>query len=45
MEEAQIISPGTSIATPKVIIMMADYGHDPTGARTFGHACSLYLPI
>ncbi|KAI8624157.1 class I glutamine amidotransferase-like protein [Xylariaceae sp. FL1651] len=30
MEEPQIINPGTSIATPKVIFMMADYGHDPT---------------
>ncbi|KAI0505416.1 class I glutamine amidotransferase-like protein [Xylaria bambusicola] len=30
MEDPQIINPGTSIATPKVIIMMADYGHDPT---------------
>ncbi|KAI0397916.1 class I glutamine amidotransferase-like protein [Xylariaceae sp. FL0594] len=30
MEEAQITSPGTSIATYKVLIMMADYGQDPT---------------
>ncbi|KAI2627568.1 class I glutamine amidotransferase-like protein [Hypoxylon sp. NC1633] len=30
MDEPQIMSPGTSISTPKVLIMMADYGHDPT---------------
>ncbi|KAI1331519.1 class I glutamine amidotransferase-like protein [Xylariaceae sp. FL0255] len=30
MEEPQIINPGTSIATPHCIILMADYGHDPT---------------
>ncbi|KAH9890797.1 class I glutamine amidotransferase-like protein [Xylariomycetidae sp. FL2044] len=30
MEEPQIITPGTSISTPKVLFMMADYGHDPT---------------
>ncbi|KAI2602864.1 class I glutamine amidotransferase-like protein [Hypoxylon fragiforme] len=30
MEEAQITSPGTSVSNPKVLIMMADYGHDPT---------------
>ncbi|KAI1097870.1 class I glutamine amidotransferase-like protein [Jackrogersella minutella] len=30
MEEAQISSPGASFSTPKVLIMMADYGHDPT---------------
>ncbi|KAG4216559.1 hypothetical protein PC116_g34960 [Phytophthora cactorum] len=32
LEEPQITSSGTSVATPKVLIMMADYGHDPTGA-------------
>ncbi|KAI1400999.1 class I glutamine amidotransferase-like protein [Hypoxylon fuscum] len=32
MEEAEISSPGTSVAPQKVLIMMADYGHDPTGA-------------
>jgi hypothetical protein len=32
MDEPHIITPGTSIATPKVIFIMADYGHDPTGA-------------
>ncbi|GAP91577.1 putative family protein [Rosellinia necatrix] len=30
MEESQVVSPGTSIATPKAIFIMADYGHDPT---------------
>ncbi|KAL7620087.1 hypothetical protein AAE478_010637 [Parahypoxylon ruwenzoriense] len=30
MEEPQIVSPGASTPTPKVLIMMADYGHDPT---------------
>ncbi|KAI1338162.1 class I glutamine amidotransferase-like protein [Xylariaceae sp. FL0016] len=30
MEEPQIITPGTSVAAPKVIFLMADYGHDPT---------------
>ncbi|KAI3337986.1 class I glutamine amidotransferase-like protein [Ustulina deusta] len=30
MEEPQILNPGTSIATPKAIFVMADYGHDPT---------------
>ncbi|KAI8961889.1 class I glutamine amidotransferase-like protein [Daldinia sp. FL1419] len=30
IEEPQITSQGTSVATPKVLIMMADYGHDPT---------------
>lgn len=33
MEEPQILNPGTSIATPKAIFVMADYGHDPTGAH------------
>jgi hypothetical protein len=37
MEEPNIITPGTSIATPKVIFIMADYGHDPTGA--YPHSC------
>ena len=32
MEEPQITSPTTSISTAKVLIVMADYGHDPTGA-------------
>ncbi|KAK6952654.1 hypothetical protein Daesc_004944 [Daldinia eschscholtzii] len=30
LEEPQITSSGTPVATPKVLIMMADYGHDPT---------------
>ncbi|KAI2634441.1 class I glutamine amidotransferase-like protein [Xylaria nigripes] len=30
MEEPQITTPGVMIATPKVIFLMADYGHDPT---------------
>ena len=30
MEDPQIVNPGTTIATPKVIFIMADYGHDPT---------------
>ncbi|KAI1463579.1 class I glutamine amidotransferase-like protein [Daldinia caldariorum] len=30
LEEPQITSAGTSFAPPKVLIMMADYGHDPT---------------
>ncbi|KAI0836196.1 class I glutamine amidotransferase-like protein [Hypoxylon sp. FL0890] len=30
MEEAPITSPGASFETPKVLFMMADYGHDPT---------------
>ncbi|OTB00754.1 hypothetical protein M426DRAFT_323997 [Hypoxylon sp. CI-4A] len=30
MEDPQISPPGTSVSTPKVVIMMADYGHDPT---------------
>ncbi|KAI0150806.1 class I glutamine amidotransferase-like protein [Xylariaceae sp. FL1272] len=30
MEEPPIITPGTSIQTPSVIFLMADYGHDPT---------------
>ncbi|CAJ2508538.1 Uu.00g135640.m01.CDS01 [Anthostomella pinea] len=33
MEEPPIITPGTSISSPKVIFLMADYGHDPTGSR------------
>ena len=32
MEEPQITSPTTSITTAKVLIVMADYGHDPTGS-------------
>ncbi|KAI0206600.1 class I glutamine amidotransferase-like protein [Astrocystis sublimbata] len=30
MEEPQITASGTSVPTPKVIFVMADYGHDPT---------------
>ncbi|KAI1274971.1 class I glutamine amidotransferase-like protein [Xylaria sp. FL0933] len=30
MEEAQIITPGTSVTSAKAIFVMADYGHDPT---------------
>ncbi|KAI2469126.1 class I glutamine amidotransferase-like protein [Annulohypoxylon bovei var. microspora] len=30
MEDPEITSPGESMTTPKVLIMMADYGHDPT---------------
>ncbi|KAI1188588.1 class I glutamine amidotransferase-like protein [Nemania serpens] len=30
MEEPQIINPGTTTVKPDVIILMADYGHDPT---------------
>ncbi|KAI0474957.1 class I glutamine amidotransferase-like protein [Xylariaceae sp. FL0804] len=31
MEDPQIMTPGTSVmAAPKVIFLMADYGHDPT---------------
>ncbi|KAI0018926.1 class I glutamine amidotransferase-like protein [Xylariomycetidae sp. FL0641] len=30
LDEPQIITPGTSVASPKVIFLMADYGHDPT---------------
>ncbi|KAI1087600.1 class I glutamine amidotransferase-like protein [Rostrohypoxylon terebratum] len=30
MADAVITSPGESVFTPKVLFMMADYGHDPT---------------
>lgn len=33
MANTAIASPGAPVPIPKVLFMMADYGHDPTGAQ------------
>ncbi|KAI1763670.1 class I glutamine amidotransferase-like protein [Hypoxylon sp. FL1150] len=38
MEEPQITTTGTPAPSPKVLIMMADYGHDPTETAVPYHA-------
>ena len=43
MEEEQIVSPGPTFETPKVLFMMADYGHDPTGSASSALAAHLTL--